>query len=146
MLFKSHQGYDINTWLSQVIRLLSILLMDQNNKRIWNVTRHYFISYIFIDYIFHIPVPSCSWSYDICLFCPKVVSSNRADGALYSIQHYVITFVQWLAAGRWFSMVTPVSSTNKIDRHDITEISLKVVLNTITLPNPYFTIHGVCLR
>ena len=35
---------------------------------------------------------------------------------------------QWLAIGRWFS---PVSSTNKTDRHNITEILLKVVLNTI---------------
>jgi hypothetical protein len=33
-------------------------------------------------------------------------------------------------AGWWFS---PVSSTNKIDLHDITEILLKVVLNTIAL-------------
>jgi hypothetical protein len=32
---------------------------------------------------------------------------------------------------------TPVSSTNKTDCHDITEILLKVALNTITLtPNP----------
>jgi len=37
---------------------------------------------------------------------------------------------QGLAAGQWFS---PVSSTNKTDRHDITEILLKVALNTITL-------------
>jgi cobalamin-dependent methionine synthase I len=29
-------------------------------------------------------------------------------------------------------MGTPVISTNKTDRHDITEILLKVVLNTIT--------------
>jgi hypothetical protein len=36
-------------------------------------------------------------------------------------------------AGRWFSLGTPVSSTNKTDRHDITEILLKVALNTITL-------------
>jgi hypothetical protein len=41
---------------------------------------------------------------------------------------------QWLATGQWFSLGTPVSSTNKTDRHDITEILLKVVLNTI---NPY---------
>ena len=40
---------------------------------------------------------------------------------------------QRLAAGRWFSMGTSVSSTNKADRHDITEILLKVALNTITL-------------
>jgi len=35
--------------------------------------------------------------------------------------------------GRWFSPATPISSTNKTDRHDIAEILLKVVLNTITL-------------
>jgi hypothetical protein len=34
-------------------------------------------------------------------------------------------------AGQWFSPGTLVSSTNKTDRHDITEILLKVVLNTI---------------
>ena len=33
--------------------------------------------------------------------------------------------------GRWFSPGTLVSSTNKTDRHDITEILLKVMLNTI---------------
>ena len=37
---------------------------------------------------------------------------------------------QWLATGRWFSPGTPVSSTNKTDRHNITEILLKVALNT----------------
>jgi hypothetical protein len=36
-------------------------------------------------------------------------------------------------AGRWFSPGTPVSSTNKTDRHDIVEILLKVALNTIAL-------------
>jgi hypothetical protein len=35
------------------------------------------------------------------------------------------------AAGRWFSPGPPVSSTNKNDRNDITEILLKVALNTI---------------
>ena len=40
---------------------------------------------------------------------------------------------QWLAAGRWFSPSTPVSSTNKTDRHDINIILLKVALNTIIL-------------
>jgi hypothetical protein len=40
---------------------------------------------------------------------------------------------QWLVTGRWLSLDTPVSSTNKTDRHDITEILLKVALNTITL-------------
>jgi hypothetical protein len=77
------------------------------------------------------------------------------SGGVYSIQHYVIKFVsdlwqvsgflyttlcdkvcQWSVAGRWFSSD---SSTNKINHHDITEILLKVALNTITLHrNVYF--------
>ena len=48
------------------------------------------------------------------------------------IQHYVIKF-SVTCAGRWFSPGTPVSSTNKTDGHDATEILLKVTLNTITL-------------
>jgi hypothetical protein len=41
---------------------------------------------------------------------------------------------QWLATGQWFSPGTPVFSANKTDHHDITEILLKVVLNTINQP------------
>jgi hypothetical protein len=36
-------------------------------------------------------------------------------------------------ASQWFSLGTPVSSTNKTDRHDITEILLKVALNSLQL-------------
>jgi len=61
----------------------------------------------------------------------KVVGSIAAHGEMYSIQHYMIV-CQWLATGLWFSPGTPVSSTNKTDRHDITEILLKVALNIIT--------------
>jgi len=42
---------------------------------------------------------------------------------------------QWLATGRWFSPGSPVSSTNKTDRYDITEVLLKVALNTIKQTN-----------
>jgi uncharacterized membrane protein len=35
--------------------------------------------------------------------------------------------------GLWFSLGTPDSFNNKTDRHDITEILLKVALSTITL-------------
>jgi hypothetical protein len=57
----------------------------------------------------------------------KVVSSNPAHGEVYSIEHYVIKVVSDLRPD------TPVSPTNKTDRHDIAEIVLKVALNTITL-------------
>jgi hypothetical protein len=46
---------------------------------------------------------------------------------------------QCLAADRWFSPGTPVFSTNKTDRHDITEILLKVASNTIT---PHYHNYG----
>jgi hypothetical protein len=46
-------------------------------------------------------------------------------------QYHVIV-CQWLATGRWFSPGSPVSSTNNTDRHDITEILLKVALNIMT--------------
>jgi hypothetical protein len=42
-----------------------------------------------------------------------------------------VTFV----TDRWFFPGTPVSSTNKTERHDITEILLKVALNTIKPTN-----------
>jgi hypothetical protein len=55
--------------------------------------------------------------------------------------------------GRWFS---PVSSTNKTDHHDITEILLTVALNTITLTphiiqnntnkKPYSSIYKLLLN
>ena len=53
---------------------------------------------------------------------------------VYSIQHYVIKFVR-LAAGPWFSPGTTVSSINKTDCHDITEILLKVTLSIIKPTN-----------
>jgi hypothetical protein len=49
---------------------------------------------------------------------------NDADFIPLSSSTIKIKFV----TGQWFS---PVSSTNKTDHHDITEILLKVALNTI---------------
>ena len=63
----------------------------------------------------------------------KVVGSNTAHDEVYSIHYYVIKFVSDFRQVGGFSLGTPISSTNKIDRHDIAEILLKVVLNTITL-------------
>ena len=69
----------------------------------------------------------------------KVVSLNPTDGEVCSIQHYMWYKVcQWHVTVRWFSPGTPVSSTNKTDCHDITELLLKVVLNTITLTQMFF--------
>jgi hypothetical protein len=67
----------------------------------------------------------------VVIVCQLHVQSVPIHGEVYSIQHYVIksvTCIYW-----WFSPGTPVSSTNKTDRHNITEILLKVALNTINL-------------
>jgi hypothetical protein len=55
---------------------------------------------------------------------------------------HVIFACWWLAADLWFSPGTLVSSINKTDHHDVTEILLKVALNTIT-PSPWIRIHNV---
>jgi hypothetical protein len=55
---------------------------------------------------------------------------SRLPGVIF-IYHSVC---QWLTSGRWFPPGPLVSSTNKTDRHDITEILLKVALNTISPP------------
>jgi hypothetical protein len=47
------------------------------------------------------------------------------------IQHNVIKFVIDLRLVVFFSPGTPVSSTNKTDRHNITDILVKAALNTI---------------
>ena len=65
---------------------------------------------IISDFIIQLPlqsvpittqVASSNPPHDMCILCYKVC--------------------QWLAAGRWFSPDTPVSSTNKTDRHDIAD-------------------------
>ena len=60
------------------------------------------------------------------------VNSNLDQGEVYNIMWYICL---WLATGCWFFPGHPVSSTNKTDRHEITEIFLKVVLNTIKQTN-----------
>ena len=62
----------------------------------------------------------------------KVVSSNPVHGEVYSIQLYVIKFVSDLRQVGDFHRKL-VYLTNKTDRHDLTEILVKVALNIITL-------------
>jgi hypothetical protein len=60
----------------------------------------------------------------------NVASLNPAHGEVYSI-HYVISLsVTYCRSVIFFHVL--VFSSNKTDHHDITEILLKVTLNTIT--------------
>ena len=64
-----------------------------------------------------------------------VCEFKTLSSVVYPIQYDMIKFVSDLWQVRGFLRGTPVSSTNKTDRHDINKILLNVVLNTITL-NP----------
>jgi hypothetical protein len=71
----------------------------------------------------------------------NVVSSNPLDTTLFD---KVVSVLRQVSG---FSLGTPVSSTNKADRHCITEKLSKVASNTITLTllikvfvNNYFTL------
>ena len=59
------------------------------------------------------------------------VGSNLDQDEVYLLQHYVIKFVSDWQQVHGFSPCPPVSSTNKTDRNDNTEIFLKVALSTI---------------
>jgi hypothetical protein len=77
----------------------------------------------------------------------KTASSNSAYGEMYLIQYYVIKFVSDLWQVGVFFRGTLVSSTNRTNCHDITEILLKVALNTITLtPLPLILLYCYLLR
>ena len=73
----------------------------------------------------------------------KVVSLNPAHGSGYSIQHYVIKFVNdlWQVGG--YLRVLRFLPSIKLS-HDITEILLKVELNTINKTNQSDNIYFRC--
>ena len=78
-----------------------------------------------IDFAFDFTIYGCCRGRDLCNQClvaTDVVNSNPDNGQVYSIQHYVIIFVSDL---RQFGSFLLVSSTNKTDRHDITESGVK---------------------
>ena len=94
-------------------------------------------------FIFQYPIiagPSWSWSHGSWIYnclCNLCISPLKLFGPR-SWRDVLDTTLcdkvcQWLATGRWFSPGTAVSSTNKTDRHDSTEIVLKVALSTTNL-------------
>ena len=63
----------------------------------------------------------------------NVVSSSPIHGDYHSIQHYVMMFACDLRQVGCFLRVFRFPPSNKTVNHEITEIFLKVALNTITL-------------
>ena len=63
----------------------------------------------------------------------KVANLNPADGEVFSIQHYVIEFVSDLRQVFCFLQVLLFPLQIKLTATYVTEIFLKVALNTITI-------------
>ena len=79
--------------------------------------------------------PVVAWSYDSWIYnylCNQYLSLLMLWVGI-SIRAINTTLCdnicQWLATSRWFPLGPPVSSINKIDRHYITQILLKVAFN-----------------
>ena len=93
------------------------------------------------SFITYLPGPSWSWLYASWIY--KYLCNQCLSPLMLWVRIPLrwgvldITFCdkvcQLLAVARWLFSGTPVSSTNKTDHHDITEILLKVTLNFITL-------------
>jgi len=124
------------------------LTSDSSDYYFLIIINYYNISLVHITIyekqIFTIRRPSWSWTYGNWIQkCTTtcVISAYhlwRCEFESHSWRGVLDTALcdkvcQWLVAGQWFSPGTPVSSTNKTDRHDITEILLKVALNTLTV-------------
>ena len=81
--------------------------------------------------------PSWPWSYDswnynyLCNQCLSPLMLWVRISIMARCTTFCDNVCQWLTISRWFSPGTLVSFTNKTDRHDITEILLKVTLSTI---------------
>jgi len=72
-------------------------------------------------------------TYAISAYHHQRCEFKSCSGDVDSIQHYVIKFVSDLRLVRGFLRVLWFPPPKKSSRHDITEILLKVALNTITL-------------
>ena len=75
---------------------------------------------------------SWSWSHG------SLIYNNLCNQSLLPLMFWSVVdatlcekVCQWLAIGRWLSSGAPVSSTNKTNRHDITQILFKVALSTV---------------
>ena len=99
----------------------------------------------------------CSYSYTCCMLSQEVTNTNFIPMQSVPITTYVVSsypaqasctwacttlcdkVYQWLATSKWFSLVF---TTNKTDRHNITEILLKVASSTIKPTNQFYSLRS----
>ena len=83
-----------------------------------------------------------SWIYNyLCIQCLSPLMLSVWISIRERCTPLCDTVCQWLATDRWFSLSPPISSTNKTDSHNITEILLKVELNATKQANLNYLPH-----
>ena len=129
-------------WVKQIFQALTIWETKHINYILIRKNKYNLYLYcIMWPYSYCKQGPSLSWSYGSWIYnylCNQCLSPLML-WVWIPIRERCTTLCdkvcQWRATGRWFSPGPTVSSSNKIDRHDITEILLKVALNTIKQTN-----------
>ena len=106
----------------------------KKNRRLWITNKGYGCKwtrdYPTLDY----PSWSWSWSYGSWIYNYLCISPLTLLSGIPLMARCTRYNIMWYNLSvRWFSLGTLVSSTNKTDYHDIADILLKVVLNTIAL-------------
>ena len=99
-----------------------------HRSRYWYMTQIMLLVLYFVWLLFNVKGSSIS-----AIFITRI-SYKKLALRYVNLWKYTLSWkkvCQWLVAGWWFSLGTPVSSSNKTDGHDISEILLKVVLNNI---------------
>jgi hypothetical protein len=109
-------------------------------KLSWTIFIYVFVAIAYCNKLkFRIGGPSWSWSYGSWIYN---YLCNQCLSPLFSCEFEPCSWrgvldttlcdkvCEWLATGLWFSLGPPVSSTNKTDRHDITEI-LRIIKHII---------------
>jgi len=117
-------------------RIYSKKLSDQTYRSVNSTTKQSFIKSSIKQIVLG---PSWSWSYGswiynyLCNQCLSLLKLLVRIPLRWGVLDttFCDKTCQWLATGRWFSLDTMFSSTNKTDCHNITEILLRVTLNTI---------------
>ena len=100
----------------------------------WEENFHFCSNPIYFPYLYDL-WSYRSWIYNyLCNWCPLPVMLWVRLPLRAMCTTLCDKICQWLPAGRWLSPGPSVSSTNKTDRHNITEILLKVTLDTMHQP------------
>ena len=127
----------LTKWLENLVMILCVLV-SWVNLLMFIVT----ISYLFY---FHDTIV-CRWIYNYLCNAYHHLNWEFESHLWWDVLDTTLCdkVCQWLPTGQLFSPGTLVSSTNKTDRHDITEIMLKVTLNTMNQSCQCLCCHHFC--